>query len=129
MSQAKISAAHAAQVYSEVPGVLRALATERDELTTKLGAANRKLAEYERADRIEKIARTMESKGIDPDSSIEDKIERIKEAASSGRSLDVIAEAVEMTAPDGSLGKLAGVEQSGNAGDSLTSYLLGGLSE
>ena len=129
MSQVKISAANAAQVYSEVPGVLRALVTERDELSTKLAAARTKLAEYERADRIEKIARTMESKGVDPSSTFEEKVERIKEAATRGRSLDVIAEAVEMTAPDGSLGKLAGVEQSGNAADHLTAYLLGGLSE
>lgn len=129
MSREKISAAQAAQVYNEVPGVLRALVTERDELRTKLAASSAKLAEYERADRIEKIARTMEEKGIDPNSSFDEKVERIKEAAGRGRSLDVIAEAVDMTAPNGELGKLAGSEAPGNGADALTSYLLGGLSE
>jgi hypothetical protein len=125
----KISADQAAQVYAEVPGVLRALMTERDELRTKLAAANTKLSEFEKSDRIEKIARTMESKGVDPGSSFDEKVERIKEAADRGRSLDVIEEAVEMTAPNGALGKLAGAEASGNGADQLTSYLLGGLSE
>ena len=103
--------------------------TERDELNTKLAAANTKLSEYEKADRIEKIARTMEEKGVDLGSSFEEKVERIKEAAQRGRSLEVIAEAVDMTAPNGSLGKLASAEQPGNGADHLTSYLLGGLSE
>lgn len=129
MSQVKISAAQAAQVYAEVPGVLRALVSERDGLTTKLAEATAKLSEYEKADRIEKIARTMDEKGVDPGSSFEEKVERIKEAADRGRSLDVIEEAVEMTAPNGDLGKLAGAEKPGNGADPLTAYLLGGLSE
>ena len=125
----KISADQAAQVYSEVPGVLRALAAERDELNTKLAATMAKLGEYEKSDRIEKIARTMDEKGVDPGSSFAEKVERIKEAADRGRSLDVIEEAVEMTAPNGDLGKLAGAGNSGNGADQLTAYILGGLSE
>lgn len=129
MSQEKISAAKAAAVYSEVPGVLRALVTERDGLQTKLAAANQKIAEYEERDRIEKIARTMTEKGLDNETSFDDKVERIKEATQRGRSLDVIEEAIEMTAPDGGLGKLGSAGEVGNGADQLTSYLLGGISD
>lgn len=128
MSQEKISAAKAAQVYSAVPGVLRALVAERDTLLEKNAALSQQLRERERSDRIEKIARTMESKGIDTATPYEDKVERIKEAAKRGKSLDVIEEAVEMTAPNGEIAKLA-EDVSGNGADQLTAYLLGDLSE
>lgn len=123
----KISAAKAAAVYAEVPGVLRKLASERDELRAANRFLQEKVAEYERNDRIEKIARSMHDKGIDVASSMEDKVERIKEAAAR-RSLDVIEEAVEMTAPNGGFAKLA-EDVPGNGGDRLTAYLLGGVSE
>jgi len=129
MSQEKISAAQAAQVYSEVPGVLRALSSERDDLRTKLAAAENQIAEYKTRDRIEKIAHRMEEKHIDLGTTFEDRVERIKEAAAKGRSLDVIEEAVDMTAPQGGLGKLGSATEPGN-GDSATelvAYLLGGL--
>jgi anti-sigma28 factor (negative regulator of flagellin synthesis) len=128
MSTQKISAAKAAAVYAEVPGVLLKLASERDKLRTENRSLREKVAEYERSDRIEKIARAMHEKGIDVSSSMEDKVERIKEAAERGRSLDVIEEAVEMTAPNGGFAKLA-EDVPGNGGDQLTAYLLGGLSE
>ncbi len=124
----KIGAAKAAAVYAEVPEVLRKLASERDELRVTNRGLCEKLAEYERHDRIEKIARSMHDKNIDVASSMEDKVERIKEAAERGRSLDVIEEAIEMTAPDGGFAKLA-EDASGNNGDQLTAYLLGGVSE
>jgi hypothetical protein len=122
MSKEKISAAQAAQVYSEVPGVLRALASERDELLTKVAGLQEKVTEYEERDRIEKIARAMEDKGIDPSTSLVEKSERIKEAAQKGRSLDAIEEAVEMTAPNGELAKLA-EERPGNGVSQLEAYL------
>lgn len=128
MSQEKISAAKAAQVYSAVPGVLRALVAERDELLEKNAALTQQLGERTRRDRIEKIARTMDSKGIDPDTPYEDKVERIEKAAEGGKSLDVIEEAIEMTAPNGEIAKLA-EDVSGNGADQLTAYLLGDLSE
>jgi len=128
MSTEKISAAKAAQVYAEVPGVLRKLASERDELRTDNEALREKVAEYERSDRIEKIARSMQEKGVDVASSMEDKVERIKEASDRGRSLDVIEEAVEMTAPNGDFAKLA-EDVPGNGENQLEAYLLGGLSE
>lgn len=128
MSQEKISAAQAAQVYSEVPGVLRTLVSERNGLLEKNAALRKENAEFKRRDRIEKIARSMHDKGIDPGSSLEEKEDRIKQAAERGRSLDVIEEAIDMTAPNGDLAKLA-EEQPGNGGNPLEAYLLGGLSD
>lgn len=127
MSTEKISAAKAAAVYAEVPSVLRKLASERDELRAENETLRSKVAEFEQSDRIEKIARAMHDKGIDTQSSMEDRVERIKEAAERGKSLDVIEEAVEMTAPDGNLAKLA-EDTPGNSGDQLTAYLMGALS-
>ena len=131
MSQEKISAAQAAQVYAEVPGVLRALVEERDELRTKLAAVEHQVVEFRTRDRIEKIAHKMEEKHLDLGSTFEDRVERIKQAAASGRSLDVIEEAVEMTAPRAELGKLGSATEPGNGGGDtqLVSYLLGGLGE
>lgn len=129
MGQEKISAADALQVYSEAPGVLRALAAERDELKTKLAAANTTIAEYRERDRIEKIARTMEEKGITRGETFEDTVGRIKEATIKGRSLDAIEEAVDMTAPNGEIAKLGSAdEDQANSGNQLEAYLLGGLS-
>ena len=126
--QEKISAAQAAQVYSEVPGVLRALVAERDDLKTKLASVTASLVEFEERDRIEKIARSMEEKKVDMGSSFDEKIERIKEATAKGRSLDVIEEAVDMTAPNGEFAKLGSAEELGNGANDLESFILGGLS-
>ena len=126
----KISAAQAIQVYSEVPGVLRALVVERDELQEKVASLQSELNEFKEADRIEKIARAMEEKQIDIGDSFDDRKARIKEAADQGKSLDVIEQAVEMTAPQGGFAKLGSETEPGN-GDGATqleSYLLGGLS-
>lgn len=128
MSQEKISAAQAAQVYSEVPGVLRALVSERNTLLEKNASLRKENEEFKRRDRIEKIARSMHDKGIDPSSSLEEKANRIKEAEARGKSLDVIEEAIDMTAPNGDLAKLA-EEQHGNDANQLEAYLLGGLSD
>jgi hypothetical protein len=128
MGKEKISAAQAAQVYSEVPSVLRALVSERNELLEKNASLRTENEEFKRRDRIEKIARSMHDKGIDPNSSLEEKADRIKEAAERGRSLDVIEEAIDMTAPNGDLAKLA-EEQPGNGANQLEAYLLGGLSD
>jgi predicted nuclease with TOPRIM domain len=123
----KISANKAWQVYSEVPGVLRALVSERDELKEKLASADARIAEFEERDRIEKIARRMEEKKISYGDDFSDTCDRIKEAASQGKSLDAIEEAVEMTAPDGSIAKLGSDEEHGQGDNALEAYLLGGL--
>lgn len=123
----KISAAQAAQVYAEVPGVLRKLASERKELSEKLAGAEAELAKYRLNERMSKIAGKMHEKGING-MSFDEQLEAIKEAHAKGRSLDAIEEAVEMTAPNGNFAKVAN-EVSGNGENQLVDYLLGSLPE
>ena len=80
MGTTKISAAQAAQVYAEVPGVLRKLASERD-------ALQRELDGYRLGSRIAKIAQSMEEKNINLGSSLAERVQYIKEAHAKGRSL------------------------------------------
>jgi len=128
MATNKISAAQAAQVYVEVPGVLRKLASERDTLREKLASVEQELGNYRTRDRIEKIARRMEERNINVGLTRDDRISSIKEAHAKGRSLEAIEEAVEMTAPNGEFAKVAG-ETLGNGADALESYLVGDLSQ
>jgi hypothetical protein len=119
MGTTKISAAQAAQVYAEVPGVLRKLASERD-------ALQRELDGYRLGSRITKIAQRMEEKNINLGSSLAERVQYVKEAHDKGRSLEAIEEAIEMTAPNGEIAKIAS-DDAGNGTNSLESYLLGGL--
>jgi len=119
MGTTKISAAQAAQVYAEVPGVLRKLASERD-------ALQRELDGYRLGSRIVKIAQRMEEKNINLGLTREERVSQIKEAHAKGRSLDAIEEAIEMTAPNGEIAKMAS-ETPGNGSTSLEAYLLGEL--
>jgi len=127
MSKVKISAAKAAAVYAEVPGVLRALSSELENTRTKLARANIKLAGYQERERIEKIAHQMGTKGIQ--SSHEDRVDLIKRAHANGKNLDVIEEAVELTVRDGSFAKLAESPGNGGGHSQLEAYLLDGISE
>lgn len=120
----KVSSAQATAVYAEVPGVLRSLVTERDELRTKLASAEKAVAEYRKRDRIEKIAARMEERQIDIGLSYSDRVEKIKTSHAHGRSLDAIEEAVEMTAPTGEFAKMA-EDVTGNGASQLEGYLLG----
>ena len=117
-----------AQVFNEVPRVLRSLSAERDGLLEKNASLRSELQEYKRRDRIEKIAHEMEEKGVDARSH-QERVELIKESADAGRSLDVIEEAVKMAAGNGSLGDLGNPDEAGNGSSQLESFLLGGLSE
>lgn len=67
---------------------LRGLSEENQELRTKL-------ASYEKRDRVEKIAAAMEEKGLEPESSLEDKVAALMKRDD----LDVVEQAVGMTAP------------------------------
>ena len=127
-NKTKISAAQAAQVYAEVPGVLRKLASEKDQLQVKLAEAEKELEGFRLTSRITKIAQTMEDKKINLGLSLGERISKIKEAHASGRSLDAIEEAIDMTAPNGEMAKVAG-DVDGNADNALESYLLGGLAQ
>jgi hypothetical protein len=124
MPMVKISAEKAAQVYAEVPGVLRALARERDDLKEKLASTSAELKELKRRDRIEKIAKSMVEKGLDPEASHEDRVARIEKAAAA-KGLDVIEEAVGLSAPQKPLGDLGDELEAGNGASMLEAYLIG----
>jgi hypothetical protein len=130
----KISHSKVAAVLSTVPNMLRGLAKERDDLLEKNAQLRAQVTEFERRERVEKIAKTAEAKGIDSlGESHEEKVASIETAVEKGRSLDVMEEAVKMSAANGSLASLTGDELTGADGASsasksqLESYLLGNL--
>jgi hypothetical protein len=130
----KISHNKVAAVLSTVPNMLRGLAQERDTLLEKNAQLQAQVAEFERRERVEKIAKAADAKGIDSlGESHEEKVASIENAVDRGRSLDVMEEAVKMSAANGSLASLTGDELTGEDGASsaskseLESYLLGNL--
>lgn len=130
----KISHNKVAAVLSTVPNMLRGLAKERDELLEKNASLQAQVAEFERRERVEKIAKVADEKGIDSwGESHEEKVASIENAVERGRSLDVMEEAVKLSAAGGDLASLTGDELTGDDGASsasktqLESYLLGNL--
>ena len=130
----KISSNKVAAVLSTVPNMLRGLAQERDSLMEKNAQLQSRVAEYERRERVEQIAKTAGERGIDSlGDSHEEKVASIETAVEKGRSLDVMEEAVKLSAPRGDLASLTGDELTGADGASsvsgtqLESYLLGNL--
>lgn len=130
----KISSKKVAAVLSTVPSMLRGLAHERDGLLQKVANLQSRVAEYERRERVERIAKTASERGIDSlGETFEEKIASIESAVEKGRSLDVMEEAVKLSAPRGDLASLTGDELTGANGASslaktqLESYLLGNL--
>ena len=114
----KLSAEQKREVLSEVPGVLRKVAAERDFYRDAyLKNASRQ--------RIEKVASSMIEKGLKSGSVDEVANEIEKQAAAGSLDLDVTEKAVELVGPD--MGKRAHVsdELSGSAGSTdLERYLL-----
>ena len=127
MATEKISSAQAEAVYQEVPGVLRAQQAEISSLREKVAAQEQELVDYRTNDRIEKIAHAMEEKHIDFGVSHDERVEKIKTAHASGRSLDALEEAVEMTTPNGEFAKIA-EQDAGSGANQLEAYLLGDIS-
>jgi hypothetical protein len=125
----KISSQKVASVLSTVPGMLRTLASERDELLEKNAQLDRQVQEYRRRDRVNQVAKTAEAKGIDSlGESYEEKVASIEAAMSKGKSLDVMEEAIKMSSPRGDLAGLSGDElEGGSGGTQLEAYLLGEL--
>ena len=130
----KLSSSKVAAVLSTVPSMLRNLAKERDNLVVKVAGLRTKVAEYERRERVESIAKTAGERGIDSlGASHEEKIASIENALERGKSLDVMEEAVKLSAPRGDLAGLVGDELTGSGGASSTSqaqlesFLLGSL--
>lgn len=124
----KISHNKVAAVLSTVPSMLRGLAKERDDLVEKNAALQARVVEYERRERIEKVAKAAEERHIDSlGDTHEEKVASIESALERGKDLSVIEEAVKMSSPRGDLGDLGDDLAPGNGSSQLESYLLGHL--
>lgn len=102
----KISAAEVGQMTKLAASALRALSGRNQELESENGELKAKLASYEREKHAEKIAMMMESKGIEPTVSKEEKIAKLLERDD----LRVVEEAVTMSSPQM---KIASVNEDG----------------
>lgn len=127
MPKTKLSASQVHAVLSEVPSTLMALVQERDVALEKLASANEELERYRKDERMNKLAAKMEDRGFRPGNSLEDTMDFLSKQAEAGK-LDVVEQAVDMSAPDKPIGWL-GETGGGNAVDELTSYCLGELVE
>jgi len=86
----KISSQDASSLLKQAGAAIRALKTERDELLSKV-------ASFEKKDRMVKIARDMEEKGLSSDLTFDQKVAVLEKAAN----LDVTEEAIKIAAPQG----------------------------
>jgi len=84
----KISSNDASALLKQAGAAIRSLTGERDQLREKLAAK-------EKGERIEKIARDMEEKGLQPELSYEEK----RAALARAEDLKVTEEAVKLAAP------------------------------
>lgn len=92
----KLSEAQVGQMLKEAAATVRALSEERQTLKTKV-------AHYEKKERAEKIAAQMDEKRLQSDLSFTDKVRGLM-----GRDdLDVVEEAVGLTAPQMKLASVA----------------------
>jgi cell division septum initiation protein DivIVA len=91
----KISNVQVAQLQKLASNTLRALSEENGTLRTQNADLLTKVAAFEKRARAEKIAATMESKGLNPEVSFEEKIAEILRRDN----FDVLEEAVGLAAP------------------------------
>jgi len=87
----KISSQDAASLLKQAGTAIRTLTKERSDLMTKI-------ASFEKRERMEKIARDMEVKGLSSDLTFEQKVAALEKAPN----LDVTEEAIKLAAPQGS---------------------------
>ena len=122
----KLSASQVHAVLSEVPSTLRALVEERDNLQEKLASARQELQAYRSRERLDKLANKMEERGFRPGNSIDDTKKFLSKQAEAGK-LDIVEQAVDMSAPDRPIGWLGDNSGGGSSADELTAYCLGEL--
>jgi hypothetical protein len=90
MTMKKISSQDAAALLKQAAAAIRSLETQNVQLQEKL-------AFRDRDDRIVKIARDMETKGLLPDMTLPEKVAHLRKA----QNLEVTEEAVKLAAPQG----------------------------
>lgn len=104
----KVSAAQASQMMKLAAENLRALSEDNVGLRTENDELKTKVASFEKRERAEKIAKTMEDKGLESELSFEEKVAGLLKRDN----LDVVEEAVGMSAPQM---KIASVHEDGSA--------------
>lgn len=113
----KISSIEAAGLLKTASQTIRGLVTENQGLREKV-------AVLEHEDRVEKIARQMEGKGLMGELSFEQKVAKLREA----RNLDVTEEAVKLAAPGGHelVGQTADEQHPGAASSAFEAFIMTG---
>ena len=101
----KISSKDATSLLKQAGVALVKVAKERDTLREKVAA-------FERDQRVVKIARDMEEKGLSSDLTFEEKVAAMKSA----KNLDITEEAIKLAAPQGRV--LGGLGDVPGGGDS-----------
>lgn len=91
----KISSAQVAQLSKLAADNLRALSGENVHLRNENAELKTKVAAFEKRARVEKLATAMEEKGLNPDTSFEQKVAELMNRDN----LDAVEEAVGMAAP------------------------------
>lgn len=100
----KISSQDAASLLKQAGAAIRTLTKERSDLQVKI-------ASFEKKERMEKIARDMEEKGLSPDLTFEQKVAALEKAPD----LRVTEEAIKLAAPQGhGFGSLSDDQPSGS---------------
>ena len=124
----KISGASAQHILAAAPAIMRSLASERDDLLEKNANLNEEVMRYRREDRIRKVAGLAHNRHLASMGETEgEKVAYVREAVEQGKDLDVMEEAIGISAPNGSIGDLhsSPVGGSGESGSALESYLRG----
>lgn len=88
MSMNKLSSDEVRDTLAQVGPTLRALSEENSELKEKV-------AHYEKIERVTKIASSMQNKGLNPETTMEEKVAALMQR----NNLQVIEEAINMSAP------------------------------
>jgi len=117
----KISAEKVLSVLSAVPETLRKLAAERDQLLAEVEVLREENNGFKLDQRIEKIAQEIHEKGIHQGRSLSDTREFLMQKHAEG-TLNVVAEAISMTAPERPFGVLGEVPAGGEGSD-LVSFI------
>lgn len=110
----KISSQDAASLLKQAGAAIRTLTKERSDLQMKV-------ASFEKRERMEKIARDMEEKGLNQDLTFEQKVATLEKAPN----LDVTEEAIKLAAPQGSgFGSLS--DQPGGSASPFEHFIMTG---
>ena len=105
------------EVLNQVPATLRALVNERDKLAAEL-------SEYQRADKAAEVVEVMDRKGLsDPTITFRQKVASVLE---SGKNLDMMKEAMEMSSTGLSQFSVSGDSDSAGSATAFEDFILDG---